>query len=122
MGGAARRRSGEHRAAGLPRPIRALDLARMPERHVISMLMLHDGTPRDQEAREQLAAVLPGAEVGPPDEIGVFEIALEAEDLEDALRRVWDAVAASGTDDHIVFLEHPDLPEHWRHVSGAPGA
>jgi hypothetical protein len=45
---------------------------------------------------------------------------LEADDLEDALTRVWDAVAASGTDDHIVFLEHPELPEHWRHRSGRP--
>jgi hypothetical protein len=34
---------------------------------------------------------------------------------------VWDAVAASGTDDHVVFLEHPDLPEHWRERSGGPG-
>jgi hypothetical protein len=93
----------------------------MPERHAVSMLMLHLGTPRDQEAREQLAAALSGADVGPPDEVGVFEVALEAEDLEDALRQVWDGVAASGTDDHIVFLEHPGLPEHWRHVSGAPG-
>jgi hypothetical protein len=31
-------------------------------------------------------------------------------------------VAASGTDDHIVFLEHPDLPEHWRRYSGSPAA
>jgi hypothetical protein len=30
---------------------------------------------------------------------------------------VWDAVAASGTDDHIAFLEHPDLREQWRHRS-----
>jgi hypothetical protein len=33
---------------------------------------------------------------------------------------VWNAVAASGTDDHVVFLEHPDLPEHWRHRSQPP--
>ena len=85
------------------------------------MLMLHYGTPRDQEARAQLAAALPEAEVGEPDEVGVFEVALDAEDREDALLRVWNAVAASGTDDHIVFLEHPDLPEHWRRVSGRPG-
>ena len=87
----------------------------------IAMLMLHNGTPRDQEAREQLAAALDGAEVAPADETGVFEIALEADDEERALQRIWDAVAASGTDDHIVFLEHPDLPEHWRRVSGSPG-
>jgi hypothetical protein len=87
----------------------------------IGMLMLHLGTPRDQEAREQLADALPDAEVGAPDETGAFEIELEADDQERALQRIWDAVAASGTDDHIVFLEHPDLPEHWRERSGSPG-
>ena len=86
------------------------------------MLMLHVGTPRDQEAREQLAEALPGAEVGEPDDLGVFEVRIEAASFEDALQRVWDGVAASGTDDHIVFLEHPDLPEHWRPRSGRPGA
>jgi hypothetical protein len=86
----------------------------MTQTRTVSMVMLHLGTPRDQEAREQLAAALPGARVGEPDEAGAFDITLDAEDQEDALRRVWDAVAASGTDDHIAFLEHPDLPEHWR--------
>jgi hypothetical protein len=92
----------------------------MPQRYAIGMLMLHDGTPRDLQARAQLAAVLPDAKVTEPDDVGEFEVVLEADDLEDALTRVWDAVAASGTDDHIVFLEHPDLPEHWRHRSGRP--
>jgi hypothetical protein len=84
------------------------------------MFMLHSDSPRDETARAGLAAALPGAKVGEPDDVGVFEIELEADDLEDALLRVWDAVAASGTDDHIVFLEHPELPEHWRERSGAP--
>lgn len=84
------------------------------------MLMLHGGSPRDREAREQLAAALPeDAEVGEPDDIGVFDISLEADDREHALHTVWNAVAASGTDDHILFLEHPDLPEHWRPRSAA---
>lgn len=78
------------------------------------MLMLHLNTPRDQEAREQLAAALPDARVGVPDGLGVFEILLDAEDQEEALTRVRDAVAASGTDDHVAFLEHPNLPDHWR--------
>jgi hypothetical protein len=86
------------------------------------MLLLHPGTPRDREARAALATALPEAEVGEPDELGVFEVALNAEDQEDALTRVWDAVAASGTDDHIVFLEHPELPKHWQRFSGRPGA
>jgi hypothetical protein len=90
-------------------------------RQALTMLMLHGGTARDREAREDLAAALPeGAEVGQPDDVGVFEISLEAGDREEALHAVWNAVAASGTDDHIVFLEHPDLPEHWRARSGAP--
>ena len=82
--------------------------------------MLHLGTPRDQEAREQLSTALPDAEVGAPDDTGVFEVVLDAKDREHALMRVWDAVAASGTDDHIAFLEHPDLPEHWKARSRPP--
>jgi hypothetical protein len=84
------------------------------------MFMLHFGTPRDRSAWAELSAALPDATVGEPDEEGVFEVALETDDIEDALHRVWNAVAASGTDDHIVFLEHPDLPEHWRPRSGSP--
>jgi hypothetical protein len=94
----------------------------MPQQFRIGMLMLHLDTPRDQEAHAGLAAALPGTEVTEPDDLGVFEVALDAEDQEDALSRVWDAVAASGTDDHIVFLEHPELPEHWRRYSGSPQA
>ena len=85
------------------------------------MYLLHGGSPRDREAREELLAQLPDAEATEPDEVGVFEIRLDADDKEQALRRIWDAIALSGTDDHIVFLEHPDLPEHWRERSGAPG-
>jgi hypothetical protein len=95
----------------------------MADRHVVAMLMLHVGTPRDQEARGQLADALPaGSEVAEPDEVGVFEVRVDADDYEQALNIVWDAVAASGTDDHLVFLEHPDLPEHWRARSGRPAA
>jgi hypothetical protein len=87
----------------------------MAERHTVSMLMLHLGTPRDRQAREELAAALPPRSgVGDPDDVGAFDVVVEAEDFEGALRQVWNAVSASGTDDHLVFLEHPDLPEHWR--------
>lgn len=95
----------------------------MAERRRVGMLLMYGGTPKDLECRERLAAVLPDdAEVGEPDDIGVFEIELDADDQEDALRKVWNAVAASGTDDHIVFLEHPDLPGHWRPKSASPPA
>jgi hypothetical protein len=85
------------------------------------MLMLHGGTERDRQAREQLVVVLPGgSEASEPDDLGVFEVIVEADDHEQALTIVWDAVAASGTDDHLLFLEHPELPEHWRARSGRP--
>jgi hypothetical protein len=88
----------------------------------IGMLLMHGNTPRDLEAHKQLSEALPDATVGEPDELGVFEVEVEAEDQAAALQEVWDAVAASGTDDHILFMEHPELPEHWRQFSGSPGA
>jgi hypothetical protein len=87
----------------------------------VSMLLLHFGQgPRDERAREELARVLPGAQVTEPDDVGEFEVVLDAPDRETALMRVFDAVAASGTDDHIVFVEHPDIPGHWR-TAPSPG-
>jgi len=94
----------------------------MRRRYEISLIMLHGGTPVEHQAREQLAAALgDSAEVGPGDEVGAFTVALEASHLDDALTTVWDGVAASGTDDHLFFLEHPELPEHWRSRSAVPG-
>lgn len=88
----------------------------------IGLLEQHGGTPRDEEARAALADALPDdASVGEADADGVFTVTVEADDLDAALTLVWDAVAASGTDDHLLFLEHPDLPEHWRSRSAAPG-
>ena len=93
----------------------------MADRFRVGMLLMHGGTPKDLECRERLAEALPeNAEVSEPDEIGVFEVELDADDREDSLMQVWNAMAASGTDDHVVFLEHPDLPDHWRPKSGAP--
>ena len=93
----------------------------MASRFEIPMLMLHERSPRDLEARDQLQAALPEAEIGEPDDVGFFEVAVDADDLEQALQKVWDAVAESGTDDHIIFFEHSDLPDHWRLRSGRPG-
>src|SRR3954452_10614228 len=75
----------------------------MSQPHVVALLLLHQHTPRDHQARNQLSSALPDASVGHPDEQGVFEIALHAADQDDALTRVWNAIAASGTDDHIVL-------------------
>jgi hypothetical protein len=91
----------------------------MAGRCAIGMVLLDRGVAAD-EARGRLAQALPGTEVSEPDDVGVFEVTLEAESQEDALERVWDAVAAAGADDHIAFLEHPAMPEHWRHLAKAP--
>jgi hypothetical protein len=91
----------------------------MAGRCAIGMLVLDHGVAA-KDARRQLAAALPGAEVSEPDEVGVFEVTLDADSQEDALQRVWDGVAAAGADDHVAFLEHPALPEHWRHRAKAP--
>ena len=91
----------------------------MAGRCAIGMLVLDRGVAA-KDARRRLAAALPGAEISEPDEVGVFEVTLDAESQEDALQRVWDGVAAAGADDHVAFLEHPSLPEHWRHKATAP--
>jgi len=85
----------------------------------IGMVLLDRGAAADV-AHKRLAEVLPGCVASAPDEVGVFEVTLEAESQEQALEKVWDAVAAAGADDHVAFLEHPALPEHWRHLAKAP--
>jgi cell division septum initiation protein DivIVA len=87
--------------------------------HTVAMYML-ERNERAERAWEELARVIGDAQVSRPDETGIFEIRLEAADQEQALQRVWDAVALAGADDHIVFAEHPELPEHWRPRSAAP--
>jgi hypothetical protein len=81
----------------------------------VEMLLLHEDSPVDEQARTRLAEALPDATVGDADpDTGAFQIEVEADDLDQALTKVWNAIAASGTDDHVAFLEHPELPEHWR--------
>jgi hypothetical protein len=67
--------------------------------------------------RAALVDALGGAPATEPDEDGSFEVTVEADSVDDALLAVWNALAASGADEHIVFLEHPDLPGHWRRAS-----
>jgi ApbE superfamily uncharacterized protein (UPF0280 family) len=80
------------------------------------MVALHVNTPRDAQARDELATALPDdATVGPLDEeTGAFDVELDADSHEEALQVVFDAVAAAGADDHVVFAEHPNVPQHWR--------
>ena len=76
-------------------------------RHSVGLVAEHVDTPRDHEAREQLADALADAEVGPIDpDTGVFEVELEAESEDEAIQRVIDAIAEAGVDDHVRLAEH----------------
>jgi len=91
----------------------------LPERHAIAMEAIGRGE-RAERARQALLSALPDATASDPDETGVFELSVEARSYEGALQRVWDAVAAAGADDDVVFAEHPSLPEHWRRKAARP--
>jgi uncharacterized protein YcnI len=93
----------------------------MADRYKIGMVMLDRGVLAD-EAYARFVAALKNATAADPDELGVFEVSVECESQDAALNHVWDAVAASGADDHIAFLEHPSLPEHWRQRAREPQA
>ena len=89
-------------------------------KHSVGMVLLTRGQ-RAERALDTLAAALPDGEVDEPDDDGTFEVHVDADDQDEALEQVWNAVAAAGADDHIAFAEHPGLPEHWRHRAQAPG-
>jgi hypothetical protein len=74
------------------------------------------GGPHGEEVRGALLDALGDPPATAPDEDGTFEVTVEAETIDDALLAVWNALAASGADDHILLIEHPNLPEHWRRV------
>jgi hypothetical protein len=74
------------------------------------------GGPHGEEVRAALLNALGDPPATAPDETGTFEVTVEADTIDDALLAVWNALAASGADDHILFIEHPNLPEHWRRV------
>jgi hypothetical protein len=66
--------------------------------------------------RAALLDALGGAPATEPDEAGTFEVTVEADSIDGALLKVWNALAAAGADEHILFIEHPNLPGHWRRV------
>ncbi len=83
--------------------------------HAVALQCLDRGV-ACQRARERLSEQL-GVPVPDPDDVGIIEVQVQADDFEAALSRTWDAVAAAGADDHLAFAEHPDVPEHWRERS-----
>jgi hypothetical protein len=74
------------------------------------------GGPHGADVRAALLDALGNPPATAPDETGTFEVTVEADSVDDALLAVWNALAAAGADDHILFIEHPSLPEHWRQV------
>jgi hypothetical protein len=86
----------------------------MSEQVVRLVLDPEAGHPHDHALRDLAAALGDGGTVGEPDDAGVLEVRLEADDEEQAVKRVFDAVAAAGVDDHMEIAEHPDVPGHWR--------
>jgi hypothetical protein len=72
--------------------------------------------PHGVEVRQALLEALGNPPATEPDETGTFEVTVEANTIDDALLAVWNALAASGSDDHILMIEHPNMPEHWRWV------
>jgi hypothetical protein len=91
------------------------------QRYAVGLIRVDEG-PHSREHVAKLRDVLHDAEFTEPDDLGVFEVRLTAPSREAALLRVFDAIAAAGADDHVVFLEHPDIPRHWqrRHADGTP--
>lgn len=74
------------------------------------------GGPHGDDVRRAFLEALGNPPATEPDETGTFEVGVEADTIDDALLAAWNAVAASGAEDHILLLEHPNMPEHWRRV------
>ena len=90
--------------------------------HTIALQLLDRG-PRAQRAREELLRCLgDGATATEPAGDGTFEVKIPCNGQDDALQRVWDALAACGGDDHLVIMEHPDVHHHWEHRAERPSA
>ena len=87
--------------------------------YAVALQCLDRGAPC-ATARQRLAEAL-GIPVPEPDDVGILEVHIEAEDFEGALRKAWDAMATAGADDHLAFAEHPDIPGHWKLRDGGDG-
>ena len=88
--------------------------------HAIGMQLIDRGL-HAREAMERLRDIL-DCHCDDPDGSGIFAVHVEADSFEDALNQAWDAMASAGADDHVVFIEHPDIPEHWKARTDAPVA
>jgi hypothetical protein len=70
--------------------------------HQITLEILDPDQHTGEDTRAELARTLE-AEVGAPDEGGLFDLRVEADSREEALQRVVDALAALGVEQHFTF-------------------
>jgi hypothetical protein len=70
--------------------------------HQITLETLDPDQHTGEGTRAELARTLQ-AEVGAPDEGGLFDLRVEADSREEALQRVADALAALGVEQHFTF-------------------
>jgi hypothetical protein len=70
--------------------------------HQITLEILDPDQHTGEDTRAELAREL-GAEVGAPDEGGLFDLRVEADSREQALQRVADVIAEMGLDQHFTF-------------------
>jgi hypothetical protein len=70
--------------------------------HQITLEILDPDQHTGEETRAELAREL-SAEVGAPDEAGLFDLRVEAGSREEALQRVADVIADMGLDQHFTF-------------------
>lgn len=91
-----------------------MNAARQPVQTIGLIATSHSVTARSDLAELRQVLADRGAEAGTPDPVGVFVARVPATSREEALQTVFDAVAAAGADDHVAFLDHPDVPRHWR--------
>ena len=70
----------------------------MMERHEVALHRMHGGK-RCDEALEDLRDQLGEDAVEDPDETGFFAVAVEADSFDAAVRKVRDAIAATGADE-----------------------
>jgi len=70
--------------------------------HQITLEILDPDEHTGDETRAELARTLQ-ADVGAPDEGGLFDLRVEADTREDALQRVADALAELGVEQHFTF-------------------
>ena len=82
---------------------------------IVRLTLMRDAPDPYEHALRELRQVLgDDVQVPDPDEAGVVEVKLDAAGEDEAVQRVFDAVAAAGADDHFEIAEHPEVPGHWR--------